>query len=381
MFEDWYLNDLFSSKIREIWKLTDYYLLKCIFNILDETKILNHLNEFKSIDEIIQINNYPKKVFSAIKWIFDRLTLDDYLIKERNSDIIKYKLSDKKMVYDLDKLENLAVQSAPSSIAAFNMLKLISDNYPKYLKGEKNGVDIIFSPDNIQITNEYYKNNLFYNVHNIAGAKILNWEIDNHNDPCVIVEIGGGLGGGTCEFIKQRQKSAQQLKPFKYYFTDIANKLLRSTKKDVESLSDERSNFEYKKMDFNKPIIDQGFEYNSVDIIWGVNAAHVANDLRFTLNEFYKSLKTGGAIILSETVRPVGNLMIQQELLLNTLDDYWNVKLDKDLRPVHGFMEWDNWINALKVIGFENVQTIPDMKYLQSKYDNCYVAVIRGIKG
>lgn len=380
MFEEWYLNDLFSSKIREIWKLTDYYLLKCIFNILDETKILNLLDEFKSIDDIMKIKSYSGKVFSAIEWIFDRLTLDDYLIKEKKSDIIKYKLSDKKMVYELEKLEQQAVQSAPSSIAAFNMLKLISDNYPQYLKGEKNGIDIIFTPDNIHIANEYYKNNLFYNVHNIAGAKVINWEIDNHDEPCVIVEIGGGLGGGTCEFIKQRQESKQKLNTFKYYFTDVANKLLRSTRRDVECLSDEKNNFEYKKMDFNRPLTDQGFEYNSVDIIWGVNAAHVANDLRFTLNEFHKLLKKGGAIILSETVRPLGNLMIQQELLLNTIDDYWNVKLDKELRPVHGFMGWENWINALKAIGFENVQTVPDMKYLQEKYDNCYVAVIRGVK-
>ena len=89
---------------------------------------------------------------------------------------------------------------------------------------------------------------------------------------------------------------------------------------------------------------------NSFDVIWGVNALHVANDLRFTLNEFYKILKPKGTLIVCETVRPISNKMIQQEILLNTIDDYWNVKVDKDIRPRYGFMEWDDWVKALKII-------------------------------
>ena len=156
--------------------------------------------------------------------------------------------------------------------------------------------------------------------------------------------------------------------------------MLRETKKSLLKITSKINQFSFIKFDFNKPFKSQGFGNNSIDIIWGVNAIHVALDLRFTLNEIYKTLKPGGSIILSETVRPVGNRMIQQELLLNTIDDYWNVKIDKKIRPRHGFMDWSDWVNALKNIGFSEVQTIPDMKILQEKYDNCYVAIIRGIK-
>lgn len=378
MFEDWYLNELFSKKIRDVWKLTDYYLLKLIFNILDNTGILNQLKTAITVNEILKKQNYQPKVFSALKWMLDRLSLDGYL-KIINQSELKYVLTDKKMEYNLAEIKEKAKRMAPDSIAAFNMLKLVADNYPSYLCGKKSGIDIAFSPENIEITNDYYRNNLFYNTHNITGAKILNFDMENRKNP-TIIEIGGGLGGGTKQFVIQKLQKNNSISNFEYIFTDVANKMLRITKKSLLNITQELNCFKFKKLDFNKNLADQGYAENSVDIIWGVNAAHVAIDLRFTLNEFYKTLKPNGSIILAETVRPIGNTMIQQELLLNTLDDYWNVKLDEKIRPRHGFMDWTDWVNALKTMGFSNVETIPDMKILQEQYNNCYIAVIRGKK-
>lgn len=380
MFEEWYLNELFSTKIRKIWKVTDYYLLQCIFNILKECEIIELLTIPITIKEIISKKGYPEKTASSLEWILDRLALDGYIEIKNEENEKKYKLSNKKIDYNLEELKEKALTEDKTTLSTFKMLDLMSKYYPKYLKGEKSGVDILFSPENIETTDEYYKNNLFYNVHNIAGAKIVNYDIENRNNPVTILEIGGGLGGGTVEFIKQRVNSNKKI-DIKYYFTDVSNKMLRVVKKEFSKLiNDSNFSIEYKKFDFNIPIEEQGFSPNSVDVVWGVNAIHVAYDLRFTLKEIFRLLKDNGSLIVSETVRAIGNKMIQQELILNTLDDYWNVKIDKDIRPIHGFMEWSNWVNALKAAGYSDVKTIPDMKYLESQYDNCYVAVIRGLK-
>ena len=376
MFEKWYLDELISKTIQDVWKLTDYFLLKLIYNIFENTKIILLLKDGTGVSDIIKKNNYPDKVFSSIKWMLDRLTIDDF-VKKISTD--KYQLTTKEMDYNLADIKEKAKNMAPTSIAAFNMLELMANNYPDYLLGKKTGVDIIFSPDNIEITNEYYSNNLFYNVHNICGAKIVNWDIDSRTNP-VIYEIGGGLGGGTKQFLIQRLKDNKPINNFTYHFTDVANKMLRTTKRALVEISDNIDSFNFRKLDFNKDFSEQDIQQNSVDLFWGVNAAHVAYDLRFTLTEFYKALKKGGSIIISETVRPIGNTMIQQEFLLNTLDDYWNVKLDDKIRPRYGFMDWTDWITAFKEIGFEKVESIPDMSYLQKQYDNCYVAVIRATK-
>lgn len=379
MFEEWYLNELFSPQIRNAWKLADFYLLKCIYEILEQTGIINFLKNFISVNEIIKKMNYPERVYSSIEWMLNRLVLDNYLIKECQNET-KYKLSYKKMEYNLTELKSKALNIDPKTCSTFDMLDLMRKHYPQYLKGEKKGVDILFSPESITITNEYYKNNLFYHVHNIAGAKILNWDIENREEPVIILEIGGGLGAGTKEFILQRLKGKN--KKIKYYFTDISNKMLRETKKEVTNLlkDNEFIEIEYRKLDINKPFNIQGFAPSSVDIVWGVNAIHVSYDLRFTLYEILNLLKENGSLIISETVRAEGNKMIQQELILNTLDDYWNIKLDPEIRPRYGFMNWEEWVNALAKANFSEVKTIPDMSYLQSQYDNCYAAVIRGIK-
>lgn len=379
MFKDWFLNELFSTKIRNVWKLTDYYLLKLIYNIFDTTDILSLLDDPISLNKIIEQKKYPEHVRSALKWMLDRLELDGYLSKIFNSSIEKYQLTDKKMDYDLDEVKSKAEEMAPDSLAAFNMLKLIADTYPAYLEGNKSCIEVIFSPEHIDVTNEYYSNNLFYKVHNIAGAKILNYDMESRKDP-VVVEIGGGMGGGTKHFLSQKLKNSGNAKGFTYYFTDIANKMLRTTKRELLNITDDISSFNFQKLNFNKNLSEQGYAENSADIIWGVNALHVAYDLRFTLNQIYKTLKPGGSFIISETVRPVGNRMIQQELLLNTITDYWNVKLDDEIRPRYGFMDWTDWINAFEKTGYSQVESIPDMKAAEKEYDNCYIAIIRGKK-
>jgi SAM-dependent methyltransferase len=379
MFEEWYLNDLLSQKIRNVWKLTDHYLLKLLFNILDESKILDYLKKPVKVDDIIKSQGYPQKVSSALKWILERLLLDGYLSRTNEGKDAEYCLTDKQIEYDLTEIKERARTQAPESIAAFNMLELMANFYPIYFRGEKSCVDVIFSPENIETTNEYYTNNLFYKVHNIAGAKILNWDIDQRNKP-VIVEIGGGLGGGTKQFLIQRLESENKSMDFTYHFTDVANKMLRNTRRELEKINPEISMFKFQKLDFNKPFEEQGFHPGSVDVIWGVNAVHVAFDLRFTLEEIKKTLRPGGSLIVCETVRPLGNSMIQQELILNTLDDYWNVKLDDEIRPRHGFMDWKYWVSALSKMGFADARSIPDMSIVDKEYDNCYITVVRGIK-
>ena len=63
MLEDWYFDELISKKIRDIWKLTDFYLLKILYNIIEITKIDLLLRNGTTINDIIITNNYNLNVF------------------------------------------------------------------------------------------------------------------------------------------------------------------------------------------------------------------------------------------------------------------------------------------------------------------------------
>ena len=108
MFEEWYLNEVFSSKIRDAWKLTDYYLLRLIFNILDESSIIYLLKSPVSIDKILKSKKYPDRVYFSIQWILDRLTLDGFVKKMEEGSEVLYSITDKQMEYDLDKIKEKA---------------------------------------------------------------------------------------------------------------------------------------------------------------------------------------------------------------------------------------------------------------------------------
>jgi len=380
MFEKWYLEELMSKNVRDIWPLTDKYLIQLIKNIFDEVGITNDLNNFTSINKIIEKYKFSEKSYNAIKWCLERLKFDEHVISEENKDESKYKWSEKKIDFNLDEIYNLCISKEPEASHSFKILKLMADNYIEFLKGTKTGVEIIFSPENIHIINEYYEKSIFYNANNLVAAKVVNYEVSQKKNP-KILELGGGLGGGTKQFLYQRKKENLSMNDFSYHFTDVANKMLRITRKVIEEIvGGDISNFEFSKFDFNKSLAEIEQPENSYDIIWAVNAIHVAYDLKFSLKEIYKLLKPNGVLLIAETVRPVLGPMIQHEFVINTLDDYWNVKLDPVWRPNYGFMKWNYWINALKEAGFDGAETVPDMKILENEYGNCYTTVIKGFK-
>lgn len=379
MFENWYLTDLLNEDIKEIWPLTDKYLLQLIKTVLDKAKISEDLKDFISIEEIIRKHNYIKKAQIMLTWDLERLKYDGYVETRENKGITEYCYSKKNFDFDSEKIYNDCYKQDENSIYTFKLLSLIADNYEDLLKGTKKGIDLIYSPNNIHIINEYYDKGLFYNVNNVLGAKVLNYEIDCRNNP-TILELGGGLGGGTKQFILQRKAEGNSLTSFHYHFTDIANSMLRKIKRPLEELAGSISNYEFSKFDFNKPLHETEMKENRYDIIWAVNAIHVAYDLKFTLSELYKLLKPEGVLLIVETVRPMCCPLVQHEFVINTLDDYTNIKLDESWRPSYGFMRWNNWTKALEAAGFDQVNTVPDMEVVEKQYNNCYTTVIRGIK-
>jgi SAM-dependent methyltransferase len=136
-------------------------------------------------------------------------------------------------------------------------------------------------------------------------------------------------------------------------------------------------------VDFDKPLVDQKIKEGSVDVVYGVNALHVAKDLVGSLKHIHRIIRPGGMIILSESCRPSADYLLSQEIIFNLLDNYVNVDLSK-IRPNPGFLDYEHWKLNLEAAGFKNVEAIfnTDGSYspeLSSKIDTL-AAVIKGKK-
>ncbi len=144
--------------------------------------------------------------------------------------------------------------------------------------------------------------------------------------------------------------------------------------KDKKYLAKEfrRLNYSSRKINFDWPLTEQGIARNSIDIIYGVNALHVAKDLVFTLKNVKQVLRRGGVLVISELIRD-NNIMLFQEIIFCLLDSYVSVKLNKKFRPFPGFLSDIGWMKAFKEAGFVNAQMINNVTVKKSRKKICLV--------
>jgi hypothetical protein len=138
---------------------------------------------------------------------------------------------------------------------------------------------------------------------------------------------------------------------------------------------------DWRVLDVNKHFAVQKIKQESVNLIYGVNAAHVAKDIIGFLKECRESLTPGGAVLFAERVRQHPREMAAREISLN-LSSYHRIAEQKDLslRPMHAYLTPDNWVSALQKAGFGDAVILPEMQSLAGDFPDQYAAVIYGRK-
>jgi SAM-dependent methyltransferase len=143
-----------------------------------------------------------------------------------------------------------------------------------------------------------------------------------------------------------------------YIFSDVSPAFLRLGNRAIMEAADEDFNYALKKLDFNRPLCEQGMRAADIDVVYGVNSLHVAKSLVGSLKYIYDVLKPEGLVIFCECCRPAENYLLSQEIIFNLLDTYVNVDLDKDLRPLPGFLDYGHWKKNLESAGFKNIEVL-----------------------
>jgi hypothetical protein len=85
---------------------------------------------------------------------------------------------------------------------------------------------------------------------------------------------------------------------------------------------------------------------------------HVARDLAATLAEVRAALAPGGALVISECVRPFAGRPVYVELAFNLLASFRDPVLVPGWRPNGGFLTPEQWTQALAANGFRDVRSV-----------------------
>ena len=83
-----------------------------------------------------------------------------------------------------------------SWLPSYVLAETVAGDYPAFLRGERTGEEILFSPTRLRLWVDFFSNdNPLYAVNNVVGAgAALEWMPPG---PLAIVELGGGLGSGA----------------------------------------------------------------------------------------------------------------------------------------------------------------------------------------
>lgn len=116
-----------------------------------------------------------------------------------------------------------------------------------------------------------------------------------------VLELGAGTGGATAPLLQAIGRNG--VLPLKSYdFTDVSAGFFERSKARLEEFN---SYLQFKTLDIQGDLVEQGFVEQSYDLIIASNVLHVANFIDVSLARARKLLKPGGRLLMIETTEVI----------------------------------------------------------------------------
>lgn len=176
-----------------------------------------------------------------------------------------------------------------------------------------------------------------------------------------ILEVGGGTGGGTRNFIhalgssRHKMDETDDTKPTRlvrcsrYDFTDVSPRLIDSARAEFGQYPQ----MTFGMLDIERDYAEQGFPYNEYDVVLAVQVLHITSDLKATLRRVRMSLKSGGKLILQEALDPSGGILTY---IFGCFPGWW-LGVD-DGRTLSPSIDIESWDCLLKECGFSGIEIV-----------------------
>ena len=259
-------------------------------------------------------------------------------------------------------------------LPSYRIAALAAAEYPAVLRGAVSGEDALFEPDHIDAWIEYFSNaNPLYAIANAVGALAAERALPGR--AATVLELGGGLGSGAKALLTRLESLGPADRLAAYRFTEIVPAFLRRAKRALSArFPDAPLTFAW--LDQDQPFAKAGVAAGSYALVYAVNALHVARDLAATLVEVRDALAPGGALVISECVRPFAGRPLHLEFVFNLLSAFQAPTLVPTWRPNGGFLTPEQWTAALEANGFCDVTIFPDIAALRDAFPSFVVAAI-----
>ncbi|HYX21358.1 MAG TPA: class I SAM-dependent methyltransferase [Thermoanaerobaculia bacterium] len=366
---------LFSHEFILCAEQFDRFTVESVLSLVHSLELEAELRAGASAADIVRTHGWAPCAEIPIRWFFDKLAAAAYLERAGEDGGAVYRSRDPLPPGDPDAPEARARAIEPGSAPAFAVVRAMVDHVPEFLRGEKTGEEILFSPARLPLWFAYFSNdNLLYRINNRLGAEAVARALPAGR-PATILEIGGGSGSAALALGERLARDGALGRIGRYRFTEIVPTFLRRAERAI------RQRFpalpvEFGRLDMNADFAAQGVPAGEADVVYAVNTVHIARDLAATLGRIREALRPGGVAIFSECVRPFPGQPIYVEFVFNFLENFTGVATDPATRPNHGFLTPENWRRAFAAAGFEAPRILPDVETLARHYEDFFVAAV-----
>jgi SAM-dependent methyltransferase len=352
----------------------DRFTVEMLLDLVPRLDLVGELRRGSTVAAILEAKGYAPRAAAPMSWFLRKLAAEGYLDAFPSHVGPVYRLREPMPPGDPDRPETLARATDPSSLPAFAVVRAMVEHVPEFLRGEKTGEEILFSPARLPLWFDYFSNDhLLYQINNRLGAEAVARLLPPR--PATVVEIGGGSGSAALAVGERLARDAALPRIGRYVFTEIVPTFLRRAERSLRARFPEIP-FEFRRLDMDRGFEEQGIEPESADLVYAVNTVHVAQDLEATLARIRRTLRPGGVALFSECVRPFEGQPIYVEFVFNFLANFTGVATDPEKRPTHGFLTPESWRRSFRAAGFVDTQILPDVESLARHYEAFFVAAV-----
>ena len=252
---------------------------------------------------------------------------------------------------DIDLRLQHATEICPELTTHISLLKRCLAHYPEILTGKRSAVEILFPNASMDQIEGIYRGNAVADHFNRCTAEGIRTCIEARlpslpeGEALRILEVGAGTGGTSGFVLEAVEPYGDRIS---YDYTDISLGFIRKGK---NTFGEKYPYLRFKAFDIETDISDQGFKTGSYDVLLAANVLHATRNMRRTLGNVKRLLKTHGWLVINEITTVPDHI----SLTFGLLEGWWLFE-DDGIRLKHSpLLSLETWERLLKEEGFEAV--------------------------
>ena len=310
---------------RYIRRMDELALLCDLAEAIESSGLFQHPDDAHSLEQILARTQAPPQNHRVARRWIGSLADNGLLVKDEASLYRARLLVKQAAITDgWREVDELVMRLNPASAKVHDYFKATTANLAEVLLASgppSSRCKFLFPQGRVDVGESLFNATLFNRWGNAALAAAAATIAGPAAKPFRVLEAGAGVGGTSTDVIRALAGSDVE-----YTFTDLSQFFLNKAKETFGEYPWVR----YATYDINADFRAQGFSPNSFDAIIIGDSLHTARHAGRTLEALRELLAPGGWLLFAEMTRDHYQMMVSIELLLDTTEDFADMRHGKD---------------------------------------------------